>query len=255
MPRGRTVDGPAGRGAGRARPRAARGHGAGRPRRRRGPHRPAGRRPSWAPRTRRTRRCAGGVGSRPTSRTRPAGETVLRLVERADVLLEGYRPGVTERLGVGPDACQARNPRLVYGRMTGWGQDGPLAERAGHDINYISLTGALHAIGRAGERAGATAEPGRRLRRRLDAAGGRGAGRAVGGADAPGRARSWTRPWSTGRACSPSSCGDCAGSSSGPTGRTATCSTGTRRSTTPTAARTAGTWRSGRWSRSSTRRC
>ncbi|WP_028926959.1 CaiB/BaiF CoA transferase family protein [Pseudonocardia acaciae] len=78
----------------------------------------------------------------------PAGrETVLRLVERADVLLEGLRPGVTERLGVGPSDCAARNPRLVYGRMTGWGQDGPLASRAGHDINYISLTGALHAIG------------------------------------------------------------------------------------------------------------
>jgi alpha-methylacyl-CoA racemase len=83
----------------------------------------------------------------------PAGrETVLRLVEHADVLLEGYRPGVTERLGVGPADCHARNPRLVYGRMTGWGQDGPMAPRAGHDINYISLTGALHAIGRDGER-------------------------------------------------------------------------------------------------------
>ena len=83
----------------------------------------------------------------------PAGrETVLRLAERADVLLEGYRPGVTERLGVGPDDCHARNPRLVYGRMTGWGQDGPMAPRAGHDINYISMTGALHAIGRSGER-------------------------------------------------------------------------------------------------------
>ena len=83
----------------------------------------------------------------------PAGrDTVLRLVEHADVLMEGYRPGVTERLGVGPDDCHARNPRLVYARMTGWGQDGPLATRAGHDINYISLTGALHAIGRPGER-------------------------------------------------------------------------------------------------------
>ncbi len=79
-------------------------------------------------------------------------ETVLRLVEQADVLLEGYRPGVTERLGVGPAECHARNPRLVYARMTGWGQEGPLAQRAGHDINYISLTGALHAIGRSGER-------------------------------------------------------------------------------------------------------
>ncbi|WP_141278822.1 CaiB/BaiF CoA transferase family protein [Pseudonocardia hydrocarbonoxydans] len=79
-------------------------------------------------------------------------ETVLRLVEKADVLIEGYRPGVTERLGVGPEQCHARNPKLVYARMTGWGQDGPMAPRAGHDINYISLTGALHAIGRAGER-------------------------------------------------------------------------------------------------------
>ncbi|WP_300016996.1 CaiB/BaiF CoA-transferase family protein [Pseudonocardia sp.] len=79
-------------------------------------------------------------------------ETVLRLAERADVLIEGYRPGVTERLGVGPAECHARNPKLVYGRMTGWGQDGPMAQRAGHDINYISLTGALHAIGRSGER-------------------------------------------------------------------------------------------------------
>jgi alpha-methylacyl-CoA racemase len=72
--------------------------------------------------------------------------TVLRLVERADVLIEGYRPGTAERLGAGPDACLARNPRLVYARMTGWGQDGPLADRAGHDINYLSMTGALHAI-------------------------------------------------------------------------------------------------------------
>ncbi len=79
-------------------------------------------------------------------------EAVLSLVDRADVLLEGLRPGVTERLGVGPDDCHQRNPRLVYARMTGWGQEGPLASRAGHDINYISLTGALHAIGRAGER-------------------------------------------------------------------------------------------------------
>jgi alpha-methylacyl-CoA racemase len=77
-------------------------------------------------------------------------ETLLRLVERADVLIEGLRPGITERLGVGPADCQARNPRLVYARMTGWGQDGPLARRAGHDINYIALSGVLHAIGPAG---------------------------------------------------------------------------------------------------------
>jgi alpha-methylacyl-CoA racemase len=75
---------------------------------------------------------------------------VLRLAERADVLLEGMRPGVAERLGVGPEQCQAANPRLVYGRMTGWGQDGPLAHTAGHDIGYIARTGALHMIGRAG---------------------------------------------------------------------------------------------------------
>src|SRR5689334_5038224 len=77
-------------------------------------------------------------------------ETVLRLVEQADALIEGFRPGVTERLGLGPDACLARNPRLVYGRMTGWGQDGPLAQAAGHDINYIALAGALAHFGRAG---------------------------------------------------------------------------------------------------------
>jgi alpha-methylacyl-CoA racemase len=81
----------------------------------------------------------------------PSGrETMLRLVERADVLIEGLRPGVTERLGIGPTDCHARNPRLVYARMTGWGQDGPLAERAGHDINYIALSGVLHAVGNAG---------------------------------------------------------------------------------------------------------
>jgi alpha-methylacyl-CoA racemase len=79
-------------------------------------------------------------------------EKVLGLLERADVLIEGFRPGVTERMGLGPDAVLERNPRLVYGRMTGWGQEGPLAQSAGHDINYISLTGVLHAIGRQGER-------------------------------------------------------------------------------------------------------
>jgi alpha-methylacyl-CoA racemase len=78
-------------------------------------------------------------------------ETVLRLVESADALLEGFRPGVTERLGVGPDDCLARNPKLVYGRMTGWGQNGPMANAAGHDINYIALAGALAHFGREGE--------------------------------------------------------------------------------------------------------
>ncbi|WP_312015787.1 CaiB/BaiF CoA-transferase family protein [Bradyrhizobium liaoningense] len=76
--------------------------------------------------------------------------SALALIEKAEVLIEGYRPGVMERLGLGPDLCLARNARLVYGRMTGWGQNGPLARRAGHDINYIALTGALHAIGRPG---------------------------------------------------------------------------------------------------------
>jgi alpha-methylacyl-CoA racemase len=79
-------------------------------------------------------------------------ETVLRLVESADALLEGFRPGVTERLGIGPDVCLARNPKLVYGRMTGWGQDGPYAQAAGHDINYIGLAGALAHFGRAGSK-------------------------------------------------------------------------------------------------------
>ena len=77
--------------------------------------------------------------------------TVLRMVDGADALLEGFRPGVMERLGLGPELCLARNPRLVYGRMTGFGQDGPLARTAGHDINYISIAGALEAIGRQGE--------------------------------------------------------------------------------------------------------
>ena len=82
----------------------------------------------------------------------PAGlARVLGLVGKADVLIEGNRPGVTERLGIGPDACLALNPRLIYARMTGWGQTGPLSQRAGHDINYLGLTGALNAIGRQGE--------------------------------------------------------------------------------------------------------
>ena len=77
--------------------------------------------------------------------------TVRRLIAVADVVVEGYRPGVAERLGIGPDAALADNPRLVYARMTGWGQDGPRASTAGHDLNYISLTGALHAIARPGQ--------------------------------------------------------------------------------------------------------
>ena len=78
-------------------------------------------------------------------------QTVLRLVAEADILIEGFRPGVTERLGLGPEDCWRVNPSLIYGRMTGWGQDGPLSQAAGHDLNYIALTGALHAIGRKGQ--------------------------------------------------------------------------------------------------------
>lgn len=80
-----------------------------------------------------------------------AVDLVLDLVSRSDVLIEGFRPGVAERLGLGPDACLEKNAKLIYGRITGWGQSGPLANAVGHDINYIALTGALHAIGRAGQ--------------------------------------------------------------------------------------------------------
>jgi len=78
-----------------------------------------------------------------------ATEVLLQLIDSADILVEGFRPGVMERLGLGPDVCQARNPKLVYGRMTGWGQSGPLAQSAGHDLNYLAITGALHAMGHA----------------------------------------------------------------------------------------------------------
>lgn len=79
-------------------------------------------------------------------------EAILALIDRADILIEGFRPGVAERLGLGPDIVLSRNPGVIYGRMTGWGQDGPMSGQAGHDINYIALTGLLHAVGRAGER-------------------------------------------------------------------------------------------------------
>lgn len=83
----------------------------------------------------------------------PAGvETLLRMVENADVVIDPFRPGVCEKLGIGPDVCLQRNPKIVFARMTGWGQEGPLAQAAGHDINYISITGALYAMGRKGEK-------------------------------------------------------------------------------------------------------
>src|SRR5437660_9682623 len=78
-------------------------------------------------------------------------ETLLRMVEQADALIEGFRPGVAERLGIGPDACLARNPRLIYGRLTGYGQDGPMAQAVGHDLNYIAHSGVLGLIGRRGQ--------------------------------------------------------------------------------------------------------
>ncbi|TQC44544.1 CoA transferase [Rhodococcus sp. WS4] len=93
--------------------------------------------------------------SRPSVRldlkSRPDVESVLDLIAGADALIEGFRPGVTERMGLGPDDCWKRNPRLVYGRMTGWGQTGPVAHTAGHDITYLALSGALHLIGREGQ--------------------------------------------------------------------------------------------------------
>ena len=83
----------------------------------------------------------------------PAGlEALMKLIERADALIDPYRPGVCEKLGIDPGVCRARNPKLVFARMTGWGQEGPLSQAAGHDLNYIAITGALHAIGRRGER-------------------------------------------------------------------------------------------------------
>src|ERR1700761_791330 len=83
---------------------------------------------------------------------KPAIQTALTLIDGADALIEGFRPGVMERLGLGPDVCLARNPKLAYGRVTGWGQEGPLSQAAGHDLNYIALTGALHAIGGGGQK-------------------------------------------------------------------------------------------------------
>lgn len=125
---------------------------------------------------------------------------VLKLIAKADVLIEGYRPGVTERLGLGPEDCAKVNDRLVYARMTGWGQTGPRSQRAGHDINYISLNGILHSIGRANER------PVLPLNLVGDFGGGSmfccwascprcGSGRP------PARGRSSTRRWWTARAC------------------------------------------------------
>ena len=110
-------------------------------------------------------------------------EALLTLVESADALIEGFRPGVAERLGFGPDVCLARNPKLVFGRMTGWGQNGPYALAAGHDINYIALAGALEAHRSGRRQADPAAQPGGRLRRRRHAAGLRRRVRAARGQD------------------------------------------------------------------------
>ena len=116
-------------------------------------------------------------------------ETVMKLVEQADALVEGFRPGVADRLGIGPDACLARNPKLVYGRMTGWGQDGPYAQAAGHDINYIALGGRARALRPRRLQADAADQPRRRLRRWRDADGVRRGVRARGVGAAAARAR------------------------------------------------------------------
>src|SRR6476660_3117738 len=150
---GRTTHRAARGGTGRDRTGTARGDDPRRPRRRgRAAGPPLGRRRADAARPGRGPDAAWppARAGRPQGPRRPRPGP--RPVSRADVLLEGYRPGVAERLGVGPRQCHARNPALVYGRMTGWGQDGPLAHQPGHDINYIALTGALHAVGRPGQR-------------------------------------------------------------------------------------------------------
>src|SRR3546814_882987 len=135
-----------GNGGDRSRPDVC--HAAGRPRRDRAAHRSAAtERARHAPAT----QVQPPAAEPESDRTRPEAaicELTLRLLEQADALIEGFRPGVMERLGLGPGVCLQRNPHLVYGRMTGWGQTGPLSQAAAHDLNYIALTGALHAIGR-----------------------------------------------------------------------------------------------------------
>ena len=133
-------------------------------------------------------------------KTEEGRDQVLGLIAKADVLIEGYRPGVTERLGLGPQDCAKVNERLVYARMTGWGQTGPRSQQAGHDINYISLNGVLHPIGRAGER------PVPPLNLVGDFGGGSmflivGILAALWERSAPARARSSTPRWSTAPAC------------------------------------------------------
>ena len=180
---------------------------------------------------------------------------MLRLVEQADALIEGFRPGVTERLGLGPDECLARNPRLVYGRMTGWGQDGPARAR-GRPRHQLHLArrraGALRSRRRAAD---AAAEHGGRLRRRRDVPRLRGGVRVARSAQRPGRGRSSTRRWSTAPPTSWARCGACVAWASSARSAAPTCSTPVRRSTTSTRPPTASGSRSARSSRSSTRSC
>ncbi len=182
-----------------------------------------------------------------------AVETVLRLVEDADVLIEGMRPGVTERIGIGPDACLDRNPRLVYGRMTGWGQTGPWASTAGHDMNYIAITGTLFGLGQVKEKpqfptnlvgdfgGGSTYLVIGVLAALLEASVS-GRGQVVDAAIVDGTASL--------NAMGAAFLASGTSRRSGPR----TCSTAVRRTTTSTRPPTAGTCRSARWSRSSTRR-
>ena len=174
-------------------------------------------------------------------KTPAAVAAVKRLIAQADALIEGFRPGVMERLGLGPDDCLAANPRLVYGRMTGWGQDGPMAAAAGHDINYIALAGVLHSIGRKGGAPGAAAQPRRRLRRRRHVPRVRHRVRAPRGEQLRAAARSWTRPWSTARRRWPPPCSAFAPWASGTTSAATTSSTRARPGTTCTRRRTAST--------------
>ena len=172
---------------------------------------------------------------------RRAAPRCMELIEGADVLLEGMRPGVTERLGIGPDACLERNPRLVYGRMTGWGQTGPWATTAGHDMNYIAVSGVLHGFGQDRDRPALPQQRGRRLRRRVDVPRDRGARRAAGGAHQrprPGRRRRHRRRLG---APEPDVGLDAGRPASAPSSARATCSTAaspTTRSTPPPTAST-----------------
>ena len=201
---GGTVAGSARRRAGRARSGAVRGDGAGRSGRRRHHRRPRRQRlRAWSSRRRPATSTAGAAGRSASTSSRPtASRWCARLADGADVFVEGFRPGVAERLGLGPDVLRGRNPRLVYARMTGWGQDGPMAAKAGHDINYVALAGPLAHIGRAGQPPTRAAQPGRRLRRRRPADGPRRVRRAGRAGHLRARARSSTRRWSTAPPCS-----------------------------------------------------